>query len=85
MCFRLVQTLTYLLTYTVRDAVVAGDAAVSETELEMRGGDGEETRTGTTPLPAAAQERAENPNGDIQGKSAHRPSVNDSRTRSGKD
>jgi len=64
---------------------MAGDAAVSTTELAMWGGDTEETRAGTTPLPAAAEERTKNTNDDIQGKSPHWPSVSDSWTRSGKD
>jgi len=42
---------------TVWHAVVTGDAAVSQTEPEMRGRDTEETCAGTTPLPAAAKER----------------------------
>ena len=54
---------------------VTGDAAVSPTERQSRRRNTEETRTGATTLPSAAEARTKDAHDDIQRKLAHLPRV----------
>ena len=55
---------------------------MSSRELEVGGRDTQETCVGAATLPSAAEAGTKDSTDDIQGKSTHRTSVNDPRTRS---